>query len=139
MNLAAAETADTNLFIQIKTINKVINYMKNNSKFIQKSELLKALAHPTRLYIVKGLMEKESNVTNIQECLDLPQSTVSQHLFKLKAAGIIKGERKGLEISYQVINEDVRKIIKTLFPRICMIKKEGRCLTYPLFYILTYP
>lgn len=81
-----------------------------------KSELLKALAHPIRLCIVKGLMENQSNVTNIQECLDLPQSTVSQHLFKLKAAGIIKGERKGLEISYQVINEDAKKIIKILFP-----------------------
>lgn len=90
--------------------------MQNKFKFIQKSELLKALAHPARLCIVKGLIEKESNVTNIQECLDLPQSTISQHLFKLKAAGIIKGERKGLEISYQVINEDVKKIIKILFP-----------------------
>ena len=90
--------------------------MEEKSKFNQKSELLKALVHPTRLCIVKGLIEKESNVTNIQECLDLPQSTVSQHLFRLKAAGIIKGERNGLEISYQVINNDIRKIIKTLFP-----------------------
>ena len=90
--------------------------MSDDSKFIQKSELLKALAHPTRLCIVKGLIEKESNVTTIQECLDLPQSTVSQHLSKLKAAGIIKGERKGLEISYQVINEDAKKIINILFP-----------------------
>ena len=90
--------------------------MEEKSKFIQKSELLKALAHPIRMCIVKGLIEKESNVTNIQECLDLPQSTASQHLFKLKAAGIIKGERNGLEISYQVINEDIRKIIKILFP-----------------------
>lgn len=90
--------------------------MEEKSKFIQKSELLKALAHPIRLCIVKGLIEKESNVTNIQECLDLPQSTVSQHLFKLKAAGIIKGERNGLEVSYQVINEDVKKIINMLFP-----------------------
>jgi len=90
--------------------------MSDDSKFIQKSELLKALAHPTRLCIVKGLMEKESNVTNIHECLDLPQSTVSQHLFKLKAAGIIKGERKGLEIPYQVINDNIKKIVKILFP-----------------------
>ena len=90
--------------------------MENESKFVQKSELLKALAHPTRLCIVKGLIEKESNVTSIQECLDLPQSTISQHLFKLKAVGIIKGEREGLKISYQVINEEVRKIIKILFP-----------------------
>ena len=90
--------------------------MEKRLKFIQKSELLKALAHPTRLCIVKGLIEKESNVTNIQECLDLPQSTVSQHLFKLRAARIIKGDRNGLEISYQVINDDIRKIIKILFP-----------------------
>jgi ArsR family transcriptional regulator len=48
--------------------------MENGSKFIQKSELLKALAHPIRLCIVKGLMENKSNVTNIQECLDLPRS-----------------------------------------------------------------
>ncbi len=89
--------------------------MENGSKFIQKSELLKAISHPIRLCIVKGLMEKESNVTNIQECLDLPQSTVSQHLFKLKAAGIIKGERNRLEISYQVISDDIREIIKILF------------------------
>lgn len=90
--------------------------MENGSKFIQKSELLKAVSHPIRLCIVKGLMEKESNVTNIQECLDLPQSTVSQHLFKLKVAGIIKGKRKNLEISYRVINDDIRKIIRILFP-----------------------
>lgn len=90
--------------------------MENESKFIQKSELLKAVSHPIRLCIVKGLMEKESNVTNIQECLDLPQSTVSQHLFKLKVAGIIKGKRKSLEISYRVINDDIRKIIRILFP-----------------------
>jgi len=90
--------------------------MENESKFVQKSELLKALAHPTRLCIVKGLIEKESNVTSIQECLDLPQSTISQHLFKLKAVRIIKGEREGLKISYQVINEEVRRIIKILFP-----------------------
>ncbi len=90
--------------------------MKNNPEFNQKSELLKALAHPIRLCIAKGLIEKESNVTSIQECLGLPQSTISQHLFKLKAAGIIAGKRQGLEISYQVINEEVKKIIKILFP-----------------------
>lgn len=90
--------------------------MENGLKFIQKSELLKAVSHPIRLCIVKGLMEKESNVTNIQECLDLPQSTVSQHLFKLKVAGIIKGKRKSLEISYRVTNDDIRKIIRILFP-----------------------
>ena len=91
--------------------------MRNNSEFIQKSELLKALAHPVRLCIVKDLTENKYNVSKIQECLDLPQSTTSQHLFKLKAAGIIKGERRGLEISYRVVNEDAKNIIEALFYR----------------------
>jgi len=90
--------------------------MKDNYKFVQKSELLKALAHPIRLCIVKKLIEKENNVTKIQECLELPQSTTSQHLSKLKAAGIIEGNRNGLEINYRVISEDAKNIVTVLFP-----------------------
>lgn len=90
--------------------------MGNNDKFVKKSDILKALAHPTRLCIVKGLIEKENNVTKIQECLELPQSTTSQHLFKLKAARIIEGERNGLEINYRVVNADAKKIVDALFP-----------------------
>lgn len=89
--------------------------MDDIKKYEKKSEVLKAIAHPIRLCIVKGLMDNECNVTKIQECLKLPQSTVSQHLSKLKAAGIIEGERRGLEICYRVVDEDVKKIIKVLF------------------------
>lgn len=82
----------------------------------EKSEILKALAHPTRLCIAKGLLETEiCNVTTMQSCLDVPQSTISQHLAKLKAAGIIAGEREGVKINYSVVNEDAKKIILALF------------------------
>lgn len=81
-----------------------------------KSEILKALAHPVRLCIAKGLMESEvCNVTTMQSCLGVPQSTISQHLSKLKAAGIIEGKRDGVKINYYVVNEDAKKIIKALF------------------------
>jgi ArsR family transcriptional regulator len=89
--------------------------MLDNFDYNLKSEVLKAIAHPVRLCIVKGLIENQCNVTKIQECLGLPQSTVSQHLSKLKAARIIEGDRRGLEICYRVVNEDVIKIIKALF------------------------
>lgn len=85
--------------------------MEDMKDYIQKSEILKAISHPVRLCIVKGLMENQCNVTKMQECLDLPQSTVSQHLAKLKAAGIIQGERNGLEICYRVVNEEDRKSV----------------------------
>lgn len=86
------------------------------NEYIVKAEILKALGHPARLCIVKGLLENEGcNVTYMQNCLNLPQSTISQHISKLKASGIIEGRRNGLEIQYTVVNEDVRKIIYTLF------------------------
>ena len=94
----------------------MLNYNTNPKLFEDNSEILKALAHPVRLCIVKGLLENgQSNVTNMQHCLDMPQSTISQHISKLKAAGIISGERNGLEIMYKLSNEKVENIIKALF------------------------
>lgn len=84
-------------------------------EYEKKAEKLKAIAHPHRLCIVKGLIDNKCNVTKIQECLCLPQSTVSQHLAKLKASGIVDGERKGLEICYSVSDPEIIEIVKVLF------------------------
>ena len=89
--------------------------MEDTKKYEGTAEILKAIAHPVRLCIIKGLMNKECNVSHMQECLEIPQSTVSQHLRILRTKGIIKGERSGLEITYSVVNEDVKKIINALF------------------------
>ncbi|MFY9176542.1 MAG: metalloregulator ArsR/SmtB family transcription factor [Caldicoprobacterales bacterium] len=78
----------------------------------RKAEILKVLGHPVRLCIVNGLITKECNVSGIQDCLKLPQSTISQHLSILKAHGIIKGKRNGLEITYSVVDEDVIRLVK---------------------------
>ncbi len=85
-------------------------------KFNDTAELLKTLAHPVRICIVNGLLEKgECNVSYMQNCLSAPQSTISQHIQKLKAAGIIEGRREGLEIYYRVTNERVAALMETLF------------------------
>lgn len=89
--------------------------MENTKEYIKKSDILKAIAHPVRLCIVRGLINNQCNVTKMQECLNLPQSTVSQHLGKLKAAGIIEGERNGLEICYKVVNQQVKDIVTIMF------------------------
>lgn len=89
---------------------------KVDKQYDEYAEILKVLAHPVRLCIVKGLLEKgECNVTYMQGCMDIPQSTVSQHIQKLKSAGVIEGRRDGLEIHYKVCNEKVAEIIKALF------------------------
>lgn len=90
--------------------------MDNNiNRYTEAAEMLKVLAHPVRLCIVNGLLEKgECNVSYMQSCLKTPQSTVSQHLQKLKAAGIIEGRREGLEIYYRISNEKVAELIRIL-------------------------
>lgn len=91
--------------------------MKIDRNVLQdKAELLKTLGHPIRLCIVKGLIEQgENNVSYMQECLDVPQSTLSQHLAKLRASHIIEYERKGTEIYYSVKNKEVIDLIRVLF------------------------
>ncbi|MCF8001004.1 MAG: metalloregulator ArsR/SmtB family transcription factor [Halanaerobiales bacterium] len=92
------------------------NIIKDMDKIKEKAKLLKAISHPIRLCVVKGLMDKEGyNVSKMQSCLEIPQSTLSQHLTKLKDLGIIEGERNGVEINYYVKNEEVKKIINTVF------------------------
>jgi ArsR family transcriptional regulator len=83
--------------------------------FDREAEILKVLGHPVRLKIVAGLMSQSCNVKKIWECLELPQATVSQHLALLKNKGIIEGRREGVEVYYQVVCEEARKIVGGLF------------------------
>ena len=90
--------------------------MQEMDRIEQKSKILKVLSHPIRLCIVKGLMQREGyNVSEMQSCLNIPQSTLSQHLSKLKDLSIIKGKRDGVEVHYYVINKDAINIVETLF------------------------
>lgn len=89
----------------------------NIDRYEKTAELLKILGHPARLCILVGILDKENtgcNVSYMQSCMNIPQSTVSQHLAKLKAAGLIKGERHGLEIKYRVVDDDVIRVLKAL-------------------------
>lgn len=94
-------------------------YRTNPDLFIQKANILKALAHPQRLCIVQKLCQKDRiSVTDMQDCLGETQPTVSQHLSKLKAARIIIGKREGTNIYYSIYDEDTKRIIKGIIDEI---------------------
>ncbi|MED2737167.1 metalloregulator ArsR/SmtB family transcription factor [Bacillus toyonensis] len=80
----------------------------------EKAEMLKLMGHPVRLKMLQGLINGPKNVSTIQSELDLPQSTISQHLGKLKSAKIVSSDRKGLEIFYQVRSADVKSLVDVL-------------------------
>jgi len=88
------------------------NKEKTKQILEEKAELLKTISHPVRLCILTLLLQEgQSNVGDIQCCLDVPQPTVSQHLAKLKSADILSSERNGTEIIYKIKNEEAKKII----------------------------
>src|SRR5688500_7705131 len=65
------------------------------------AQLAAALGHPARVAIIRLLKEREVCVCGeIVEVLPLAQSTVSQHLKVLKAAGWIQGEVDGPRVCY---------------------------------------
>lgn len=75
----------------------------------------KALAHPTRLEILRLLSTQSCCFTgDLVEVLPIAQSTVSQHLKELKNAGLIQGEIAPPKIKY-CINQENWKKAKLLF------------------------
>lgn len=80
------------------------------------SELLKAMAHPVRLCILRQLAnEPTSCVSNLSCCMNASQSSVSQHLAKLREMGLVKYHREGNMLYYSVDNDKIRSLIDILF------------------------
>ncbi|EJQ97284.1 ArsR/SmtB family transcription factor [Bacillus cereus] len=88
---------------------------KTKEMYEEIAEVLKVLAHPARLSLVEIMITKgPTNVTTMYETLQMPQSTISQHLSKLRAAKIVTGTRKGLEIYYEVTDNRTKAILLSL-------------------------
>ena len=81
----------------------------------ERAALLKALAHPVRLQIVHCLMTTGCrNVGCLEKSIGMSQSCISQHLQKLRSAGIVAAERSGNEVYYRAASEDVARLVAAL-------------------------
>lgn len=75
------------------------------------ADLLRALASPTRVAIVLSLRERVQCVHELVGHLGLSQPLVSQHLRVLKDAGVVRGQRNGREITYELLDDHVAHIV----------------------------
>jgi len=74
-------------------------------------ELLRALAAPVRIAIVLQLLESARCVHELVEALGVTQPLISQHLRVLKAAGVVRGERSGREVLYELVDDHLARIV----------------------------
>lgn len=75
---------------------------KRDARLEMRAQMLKALAHPTRLLIVEELGKGERCVCEFQQMIGADMSTVSKHLTLLKNAGVIVDRRAGNQVFYSL-------------------------------------
>ena len=79
--------------------------------YVGAGELLRALAAPIRVAIVTELAGSEQCVHELVQKLGANQHLVSQHLRVLRAAGVVRGVRRGREIAYTLVDEHIAHIV----------------------------
>ncbi|WP_415884646.1 ArsR/SmtB family transcription factor [Neptuniibacter sp. SY11_33] len=83
------------------------------------AKLMKALGNESRLLILCYLDGKELSVTELNNCLDLSQSALSQHLAVLRKDGLVKTRRESQTIYYSLQGDTAKRIIHTLHEMFC--------------------
>lgn len=73
---------------------------RTKAQFELRANIIKAMAHPTRLFIVDQLSRQERCVCELVDMIGADTSTVSKHLTVLKNAGIAKDEKRGAMVYY---------------------------------------
>ncbi|MCX7695189.1 MAG: metalloregulator ArsR/SmtB family transcription factor [Caloramator sp.] len=73
-------------------------------------KIFKALGHPIRYKIVKFLLDGPECVCKLNENIEFSQSNLSQHLRILKDAGVVKGEKVGLNIHYSLASDEIKEL-----------------------------
>jgi DNA-binding transcriptional ArsR family regulator len=72
------------------------------AKYKTQARIIKALAHPTRLFIVDELAHGERCVCELTDMIGVEMPTVSRHLSQLKNAGILEDEKRGSQVFYRL-------------------------------------
>lgn len=87
-------------------------------KYEKRADVLKAMAHPTRLYILETLKEKTLCVCELNDLIDADISTISKHLTVLYNAGLVGRRKEGLKVFYNLESPCI------LLPFSCLEKKD---------------
>ncbi len=80
----------------------MLDHPETRRLFEARAKVVKALAHPTRLFVVDVLSRGERCVCELTAMVGADVSTVSKHLAVLKAAGVVADERRGQMVFYRL-------------------------------------
>lgn len=82
-------------------------------------EILKQLANAKRLLILCSLLGGEMCVGDLAKLVDLSSSALSQHLAKMREAGLVTCEKRGLMVFYRISSMEAHALLSTLYLMYC--------------------
>jgi DNA-binding transcriptional ArsR family regulator len=85
--------------------------MPNDEQVHLAAESFRLLADPTRIKVLWALLQGESSVACLAELAGAAPTAVSQHLAKLRLAGLVKGRREGTFVYYSAADDHVRGLL----------------------------
>lgn len=83
------------------------------------SAMMKVLGHPGRLMVLCFLAEGERSVNELAELVDMPQSSLSQHLARMRAEGLVETRREQQSVYYRLVPGEVERLIQCLHDIYC--------------------
>ncbi|HSH40978.1 MAG TPA: metalloregulator ArsR/SmtB family transcription factor [Arenicellales bacterium] len=83
------------------------------------AQLLKAMANEYRLQILCHLAEGEASVGELNEYIDLSQSSLSQHLAVLREYGVVETRRQSQTIYYRLADGPAMRVMQSLYDAYC--------------------
>jgi len=93
--------------------------------FKVKADLLKSLAHPSRLAILEYLKGKEASVGEMVGKLGIEQSGLSKHLSILRQTGILISRQEKVTVFYSIRDKDIFIVLRTISKILMKKFREG--------------
>src|SRR5690554_7024470 len=101
----------------IKMTSNSIEQMRANATAAE--NLLKSLANANRLMVLCHLVNGELSVSELERLVGLSQSSLSQHLAKLKQQNIVSNRKEGTTVYYSLKDRDAARILQQLHAIYC--------------------
>ena len=109
----------TFIFMKRNLVVMNIKAVELGTKAAEAESFLKALANRHRLMVLCELHKGEHSVTRLQEAIGLSQSSLSQHLARLREDNLVKTRRESQTIFYSLADQNVSRLIALLYELFC--------------------
>ena len=91
-----------------------MTYVLNQDQKVELADTFGLLSDPTRLGIVLACLDRKNSAGEISKKLNISPSLASHHLRLLRAARILRSERKGKKIFYEILDTCVYDILNIM-------------------------